>query len=371
MHLKSDMKQKTYLATVALALVNGAAHAGSNVIFYGIADVGVRYSSGLNASNAPITSHSVAAISSGVNNTSRWGLKGQEDLGSGMATIFQLEGGFNIGTGAAAKSDKLFERLSFIGLKSRYGTLTVGRQATILADAISPVDPLGMRYASFNPNITLTALSNTDFGRHAFATQYGTSGYNNSSYRLDNMLKYSANYGPATARLAYSAGQVAGNFKALSTSGAGLSYENGPFIVSGAYMNLRNRESLALSAYTLGAAYSFGYLTVKANYAYNIANTRASQQTRTWISSVGSSYLINPSLSLTTAYYRARRESAGFVDDGFDRVLAYLEYSLSKRSTVYLEGDYTKWKGDAAGLTGGLENKSRGIGVTLGLVHKF
>lgn len=363
------MKQKIVLATICL--VSGAAHADSNVTLYGIADVGLRYSNGLNTSNTPITSHSVAAISSGVNNTSRWGLKGQEELGSGMATVFQVEGGFNIDTGATAKSDKLFDRLSFIGLKTGYGTLMAGRQATILADAISPVDPLGMRYASFNPNITLTALSNTDFGRHAFGTQYGTSGYNDSYYRLDNMLKYVANYGSVTARLTYSAGEVAGNSEALSTSGAGLSYEKGPFVVSGAYMNFRNSASLGLDAYTVGAAYTFGQLTVKANYGYNTADTGANRQTRARISSAGVSYLINPALLLTTAYYRAKRESTGFIDDGFDRVFTYLEYSLSKRSTLYLEGDYTKWKGDAAGVTGGLANNSRGIGFTLGLMHKF
>ncbi|MDR6396594.1 porin [Herbaspirillum seropedicae] len=363
------MKQKIVLATICL--VSSAAHADSSVTLYGIADVGVRYSNGLNASNAPITSHSAAAVSSGVNNTSRWGLKGQEDLGSGMATVFQVEGGFNIDTGAAAKSDKLFDRISLVGLQTDYGTLTVGRQATIMADAISPVDPLGMRYASFNPNITLTALSNTDFGRHAFGTQYGTSGYNDSYYRLDNMLKYSASYGPVKARLTYSAGEVAGNSEALSTSGAGLSYEKGPFVVSGAYMNFRNSASLGLDAYTLGTAYNFDRLTVKANYGYNTADTGANSQTRTRVSSLGVSYLIHPALLLTTAYYRAKRQSTGFVEDGFDRVFTYLEYSLSKRSTVYLEGDYTKWKGDAAGVSSGQANDTRGIGVTLGLMHKF
>ncbi|MBB3212751.1 putative porin [Herbaspirillum sp. Sphag1AN] len=363
------MKHKIVLPT--LCLLAGAAHADSSLTLYGITDLGIRYSNGINASNAAIPAQSVLSIGSGIDYTSRWGVKGLEDLGSGLAVLFQLEGGFLADTGATAKSDKLFDRLSYVGMQSGLGTLTIGRQATILADALSTVDPLGMRDASFNPNITMTALSNTAFGTHSLGTQYGTSGYNDSYYRLDNMLKYSTTNGPLTTRLTYSAGEVAGSTEALSTIGGGLSYENGPLAISGAFMNFRNNANLGLDAYTIGAAYNMGSFTLKANYGYNVANTGNNTQTKARITSAGVTYAINSALLLTTAYYQVTRNSTGYIQDGFDRAFEFLEYSLSKQTSVYLEADYTKWKGNAAGVTGKSTNDSRGVGVTLGMMYKF
>lgn len=368
------MKTRLFLSGISLAGMSAfspTVSAQSNVVLYGIADLGIHYSNGLNASNAPTASNSTTALSSGINNTSRWGIKGQEALGNDMSALFQLEGGLNFDTGSSAKSDKLFDRIAFVGLKTSAGVLTAGRQATILSDAISPVDPLGMRFASFNPNINVTALSNTAFGTHAFGMQYGTSGYNDNYYRLDNMLKFTSDFGPLTTRVSYSFGEVAGNTSALSTVGAGLSYQQDGLAVSGAYMKLKNSASFSLDAYTLGAAYNFGEFTLKANYGNNKAETAINKETKENIYSGGGNVVIRPGLSLTAAYYRVRRDSTGFTSDGFDRVVAYLEQEMSKRSTLYVELDSTKWNGNAAGTTGTQANKANGYGVTLGLMHKF
>lgn len=368
------MKNKTGMACMGLAgslIFLPAAMAQSNVTLYGIADLGARYSKGMNGSNAPTPSDTTSAITSGVNNTSRWGFKGQESLGGGMAAVFHLEGGLNLDTGSSAKSDKLFDRIALVGLKTGAGTLTLGRQATILSDAINPVDPLGMRNASFNPNINVTALSNTAYGTHAFGMQYGTSGYNDNFYRLDNMLKFTSEMGPVTARLSYSLGEVPGDTGALSTVGAALSYQRDALSLSGGYMKFKNRADFALNAYTVGAAYRLGGVTLKANYGNNRADTAINKETRQRIASGGASVSLSPADLLTLAYYRVRRNSTGFIDDGFDRVYAYLEHDLSKRTTLYVEADSTNWKGNAAGVTGTVPNSSHGRGLTLGVMHKF
>lgn len=367
------MAARIFLSGVALAGVaslSPCALAQSNVTFYGIADLATRYSNGLNANNAPTTA-STTAVSSGINNTSRWGFKGQESLGGDMAAVFHLEGGLNLDTGSSAKSDKLFDRIAFVGLKTRAGTLTAGRQATILSDAISPVDPLGMRNASFNPSINVAALSNTAYGTHSFGMQYGTSGYNDNFYRLDNMLKFTSEFGRLTTRLAYSFGEVPGKSSALSTAGAALSYQGEELALSGGYLKLKNNVELSLDAYTIGAAYKLGSVTLKANYGNNKADTAVNKETRQRMLSGGGSVAIQPGLSLTLAYYRVRRDATGFTRDGFDRVYSYLEQELSKRSTLYAEVDSTRWNGNAAGTTGTVANKSTGYGITLGMMHKF
>ena len=363
------MCKPLYLAVLLSA--SGGAFAQSSVTIYGIADLGARFSNDINGSNAPVVSGSTIAVNSGINNTSRWGLKGQETLGAEMDVLFQFEGGINIDTGSSAKADKLFDRLSFVGIKTSYGNLTAGRQATILADAISPVDPLGMRNASFNPNINITALSNTAFGTHSFGVQYGTSGYADNYYRLDNMLKYAGEFGPLVARASYSFGEVSGDTSALSTMGVGLAYKQDGLNVSGAYMKFKNSADFDLQAYTLGVAYQLGNVQLKANFAQNHADTTATKQTRQHVASAGTAVSLASDLMLTTAYYRVRREATGFVDDGFDRGFVYLEKFLSKRSTVYIETDYTSWKGNAAGLTAGRANSNSGYGLTVGLMHTF
>ncbi|SAL06005.1 porin [Caballeronia calidae] len=60
---------------------------------------------------------------------SRWGVKGQEDLGGGMKAIFQLENGFDPGTGRLNQGGREFGRQAYVGLSgNQWGTVTLGRQ---------------------------------------------------------------------------------------------------------------------------------------------------------------------------------------------------------------------------------------------------
>ncbi|MBL3250383.1 porin, partial [Klebsiella pneumoniae] len=85
-------------------------------------DLGLRSGSGLTASNAaaPGSTHS---LGSGTHTTSRWGLRGSEDLGGGAKALFNLESGLNADTGAPANASKYFDRASWVGLQGGWGTL--------------------------------------------------------------------------------------------------------------------------------------------------------------------------------------------------------------------------------------------------------
>src|ERR1700761_4199200 len=77
------------LIGVGLAL-SGTAYAQSSVTLYGIIDEAVRYDN----HQTKTGSGSLFTMGSGGEiQGSRWGLQGTEDLGGGMAAIFQLEGG--------------------------------------------------------------------------------------------------------------------------------------------------------------------------------------------------------------------------------------------------------------------------------------
>ena len=70
------------LATGLLAMV-GFASAQSNVTLYGVADIGL----------TKITGQKAQLLSSGTQNngTSRWGMRGNEDLGGGLNASFNFE----------------------------------------------------------------------------------------------------------------------------------------------------------------------------------------------------------------------------------------------------------------------------------------
>ena len=357
-------------ALTALLIASGVCQAQSGVSLYGIVDVGVRSSNGLGANNAPAADRS-SAVSSGIDETSRWGLRGREALGDGWAALVRLEGGINADTGASAKSDRLFDRLAWAGLDTPYGTLAAGRQTNLLSDALISVDPLGKRDASFNPNVNVAGLSNTAFGSHAFGRQYGPSGYNDNFYRLDNTLKYTVTAGPWQARAAWAFGEVPGDSSAAAAHGVALAYQRPDWVVSGASMQFRSRDGLPLDAWTLGAALRVDGWQFKANAARNQADTGALKKVTQRVLSAGVSREVAAGLLVTTAWYTVRREASGLRDDGFDRAFLFLEKTLAPRTTAYAEADYTTWRGDAAGLTGGRPNDRHGSGVTLGLMQKF
>lgn len=357
-------------ALAALFAASGTCNAQTGIDLYGIVDVGVRTASGLAANNAPAPGNTTA-VSSGIDQTSRWGIKGQESLGGGWKAVFRLEGGINADTGASAKSDRLFDRLAWAGLESPYGTLALGRQPNLISDALIAVDPLGKRDASFNPNINVAGLSNTAFGTHAFGRQYGPSGYSDNFYRLDNTIKYTANVGGWQARAAYSAGEVAGDASASSARGVALAYQRSNWVVSGATMRFRSREDLPLDAWSLGAAVRVDAWSFKVNAARNDADTAPGKKVAQRVLSAGVSRDLGAGVLLTTAWYGVRREATGYRDDGFDRGFLFVEKALAPRTSAYVEADYTVWRGDAAGLTASLPNDRHGTGLTLGLMHKF
>lgn len=361
---------RDFCVTTMLLAASGACLAQTSVNLYGIVDVGVRATSGLAASNAP-TATGTTSVGSGIDQTSRWGIKGREALGDGWNAVFRLEGGMNADTGAQAKGDRLFDRLAWAGLDTPYGQFALGRQPNLISDALIPVDPLGKRDASFNPNVNVAGLSNTAFGTHAFGRQYGPSGYADNFYRLDNTIKYTGTFGPWQARAAYAAGEVAGDSTASSARGAALAYQRSGWVVSGATMQFFSREGYRLDAWSLGTAVKVAGWQFKANAARNDADTGPGKTVRQRVLSAGASRQLTRDVLVTTAVYDVRRDATGYRDDGFDRAFLFLEKILAPRTTAYLEADYTVWRGDAAGVTAGHRNDRHGTGLTLGLKQTF
>ena len=112
------MKKLTLVAAGVLSLVAVPVMAQSTVTLYGLIDAAVVYQNKLATGTR-------TGIDAGQLATSRWGMRGSEDLGSGMKAFFNLEGtlindsgaaglGFGGGT-PAGTTTSLFDRAAIVG----------------------------------------------------------------------------------------------------------------------------------------------------------------------------------------------------------------------------------------------------------------
>ncbi len=349
-------------AGMLLGSLSLGTYAQSSVTLYGVADAGIEY-----LSNAPSSrgGSNLVRMSAGNLSTSRWGLRGTEDLGGGLKAVFELESGFSLDTAQLSNAGRLFDRGALVGLSSPYGQLTLGRQTTVLYDTAIQFDPMG-----FAPRYSLYKSDDTIAGR------------------ADNSIKYKGTFGGLTALALYSfgrtnGGEVPGEPKVDREVSAGLVYAFGPFSVGALYdeyrgptvasQGLKDRRALVSVSYGIGPAKLYaGYRWLNGNISASPTDTRSNLY---W---AGLRYQLTSGLSLTgVAYYTDVRGS------GADPLMfvASTDYAFSKRTDVYFNVGYVRNKGGSQlGLNG--FNASSGApvnvapganqtGVVLGMRHKF
>jgi predicted porin len=362
--------KKSLLALAVLGAFAGVAQAENSVTVYGSFDAGVRYQS-------DVTKNGNSRLSMGSNgtyNSNRIGFKGIEELGGGLNAHFTLESGFNSGTGALNNTNnQLFERSAFVGLGGQWGSLDLGRQFTVAYKTVGAYDPFNFKYSGIAP-----------------ASQASVT----AGQRVNNDIQYTGTFGPITARAEWALGEQAGSARNGSQQALGVTYANGPISVGGAYTlrkpgvdatgaasatgsNQNNRD------WTVGGAYTFGAARVAVGFAKETQDLQAGnsiQQKNAW---VGGSYDLTPALGLTAAYYdtRVSNIAATGVDGKRQLLMVGATYALSKRTNVYADVDYSRYKD---GLIGGSDtvtsnqvplNSANGqshlTGLSVGVNHVF
>ena len=232
---------KIIIAIMAAGLVPAAAMAQSAVTVYGVADVGFVRETGGAAGD-------VNTVNSGVASGSRLGFKGREDLGGGANAYFVLEHGINIDTGSSAQGGLLFGRQAYVGLSSKLGSVSFGRQYSPYYRTMRDVvDPFCDGLAGQASNLT---VSNT---------------------RLDNMAAYtSPRLHGFSADLAVGVGEVPGNSAAKRAYSTVLSYTAKTLVVSLGWHQQQNALATDSSSNTLlGARYDWGVVEGHLGYVRN------------------------------------------------------------------------------------------------------
>jgi predicted porin len=460
------MPATRYLTMTALLLLPAAALALNNpypadgdaaslswrgITLYGVVDLGLQYqthgapaSDYIAYSTEPViqknSNGSVTSLVSSPLSWSRIGIAGSEPLIGDWSGVFRLETYFN--PTSAALSDglrsltlnnaralaaqtanldssvagQLFGGGAVIGLASpRYGTLTFGRQLTLLADGIVRYDPIE---------------DGQDSG-HAFSLLGGSrtaaGGGTTEDTRLDHSLKYTAQFGWLRAGAVYQLNGAGGTaetglqaqlganvdgasldayyarkYDAISASAlsaaqaAGLAPEYSPgnslaatvsdntaWALMGSYGGGTVRLYLGYERISFAnprTPLAAGYVDIGGYVLADVNNTAYDNERILQVFWGGAKWYVTPDLYLAASYYGYRQNSfatgktAGCSNNvssacsGTENALALLgDYRFTPRFDIYLG---SVWTGVADGLASGFLHTST-LTTTMGARFKF
>jgi predicted porin len=380
---------------IALAVVAAAfsAPAFADPTVYGILDAAVAH-----LSSDGIKSDMIA-VSGGLS-SSRLGVKGAEDVGSGMKVVYQVELSLdsqdNTGLGGA--------RQKLLGVAGDFGTVATGYLQTAGYDFENKFDPAAGSSVSTIQNLTnggATAGANgflvgtkagatraqralayisPDMGGLVVALNYSTaiSGLgnlattDNAAGDPGNCATYTvSNTGGVTctkAGTAIAAGTANADVKVTATLLA-ATYTAGPLAVGGVYASTSNPTSSAnQKEYALGGSYDLGmaklFGTYQATHNDSATVAKPNNGNTNKLYSISGVIPAGPgAVALSYAKAKIGTAAAGKNTDGSSFTAAYL-YSLSKTATVY--GALSKTSNGADGTQFSSDNGAQGGVATAG-----
>jgi GBP family porin len=354
---------------------------------------------------------------------SRWGLRGQEDLGNGQKAFFWLESGFNLPTGQnnnavlsqvqgangggnisadSSLSGQLFNRAANVGLSdATLGSVSFGRNTAPGFDVIGAYDP---------------QKGSQLFSPLGFSGSAGGALGYTEVLRDDNSIKYQNKIENFNVRALYKFGSVAGNNSAgrgvglnlgyeadvwgvqaavqsfkdvLATVGTaitatnpqgvkGVLYDTTGFMLTGKYkwqdLTLKagyetyKRKASSDSAASLGGLTEFGYTFSSSVTGLDNLSAYSGADKKYKMYWFGGDYAFTPDTDLALAYYQLKLDAATGVKDSDQKWISLvLDHNLSKRTDVYAGYDHQSVGGAAfaVGYVSGVNT------LAVGMRHRF
>ena len=374
--------KKTLLAAALLGSFAASAFAAPSVTLYGIIDTGLNYTH-YRADDGNTASTDTFSMVSGQSSSSRWGLRGDEKIGS-VTVGFNLENGFNSDDGTEAMS-RLFGREASVHVAGKYGTLYAGREGKLISTAGAAA--MGGIFSPFSVlwgDAGIKAQTGTDWGR------------------IDNSLTYvSPSFSGLEIRAQYSFkndGTKTGDENSSDVdryAALGVSYKNGPaqFGLIGDYSMWKNVAKATENVDNGFSVIAGGNYDFKAVRVYGQVNYFDNQSTLVnsvggldkftattsttdekgnlgyegWGISLGATAPAFGGTVIAGVSYRDAEEVQG--DNEYKRWEAALgyTYAFSKRTNAYAGVTYAQQKAEMKDK----DQTPSAVGVMAGLVHKF
>ena len=338
--------------------------AGSGATVYGVLDAGVVSERGC-VGNCASTK-----VSGGVASGSRLGVQGREALGNDVSAVYGLEAGVANDSGQS-EDGRLFGRQAYVGLDSRLGALTLGRQYNLQYETLTDVaDPFRGGMAGSAGNLA---------------------GY--GAKRYDNTVKYVA---PAlrgvSAAALYSFGESPYSRAQNRAYGATLGYSAGAVNLSVSHQRKNNviqaagtvpaidmsaRNTLVAANLDLGVATAFAAIGVNKGYgsspwdpsvAYSsLALSMSSSDSRDTLMGVS---VPVAGFKLLASY--VRKDDRDLANRDANQIALGVTYALSRRSDFYASYAKIHNKNGARYTVGNASDSGRGdAAFNLGFRHGF
>ncbi len=342
--------KKTQVALAALALVASTA-ALADVTVYGNLDAGVAVSDG-----------KVNFYGDGNNATTLFGLKGSEDLGSGLKVNWNLESGLDIAGGATngpngGGNTKLFNRAAWVGVDAGGYGVNMGNQFSnvILSALVNGGTAVGGDGANIGTIIRVfggaTGLIDQTGGAFVPA--------GSSIFFIPSAVQAYANVGGVSvnfmtrlqerdaANSSYNGVTAATSFAGVNV---GVGYQSGVYAVG-----TKNYNNTFVAANTTFEG--LNNLRVNGVYSWN------------GDSLTENGYLVGASLPLVGALSAGITYADGGTAALGSQTVGSLQYGLSKQTLVYLNHAHSSVAGKFMGNTGtSVTGKDL---TTIGLKHSF
>jgi predicted porin len=344
--------KKSLLVLATMGSLCSAALAQSSVTLFGVVDVAARQVKNGSAG-------SQKQLASGSNATSRWGLRGVEDLGGGLSARFHLESQINLDTGTA-DTTRFWGRRATVSLAGGFGEVRMGRDYTPTA------------YNTFSDEFGIVGVGSRGIFSYGSGSNLGSPA--TTVLRADNTIGYFLpSMGGVYGHVQVAAGEgVVGN----KYIGGRLGYAAGPIDVAFAY---GKTETTAVAPdfknYNIMFNYKFGFATL-----YTLYDVKEWSPRKTKDLSIGAAIPVGPG-AVKVGYTRADRSGgaagSGFSDaDDSNRLGIGYVYDMSKRTVLYTTYGRVSNKGAArssvlyappTGMLGG----ERSSGLEFGVRHTF
>ncbi|PCE25324.1 porin [Paraburkholderia acidicola] len=394
------MKKQTLLCT-ALSLWCSATWAQTSLTLYGVLDAGLRYQThgvSYGADGAPVSTGKQFGMTTGGGLTeSYWGLKGQEDLGGGAQASFVLESHFDPSSGGITPQGSVnFFQVSYVALMSpTLGQLSLGRQYNVAFEGTTLAYGSNLWAGDQDPYTNLFKPEQTML----------------AGARTSSMIQYGAQLGDVILLGQYAPGGQAGGGGSGSQIGASIAYAppKGPVKVAASFLRTRDDVTNAkFDIYTGGGSLNIGNFSVNAGYFENardnaftnFGNGPFSSVDLAGLGIISPAQVVDPNIPggfdkrkmiLAGLTYRFTPAVTVAVNGWWTKQTGYTPefngwahqyqivagYSLSKRSMLYAEADYSMYRGGLIGaqLVGvngqSPSTSSTQLGVMAGLRHYF
>ncbi len=322
------------LAVAGVVAAPAAFAATANVDAYGVMNIAIQDT---DAANSDVTI---------LDNTSRIGFKGSEDLGGGLKAIWQIESALGgNGTTAIGTNATLGTRNTFVGLAGSFGTALMGKHDTPYKLGTASLDIFGDTIADYNLGRLdgQSLVNNTHDHRNGSALAYISPTWSGFHFAAAVVM----NNGEA--------GTALSNGSAIDATSVTGVYSNGPLFAS---LSLQNAKVLDSKATKVGLGYTFG--DAKVGFVWeSINNAAAGADTKMYM--VNGVYNMGP-IAMKAQY---GKNNNGAAANGSAWALG-ADYNLSKRTAayvVYANGDN--------GIDTAASNGGDMSGWNLGVKHSF